>query len=136
MDTLIHQKEKILNTFTCQQSGNCCRCPGYVYVTQHDITNMAHIKECTSSEFKTRYTQQKKGWSLIASPTFRTHCFLNKKNQCTVYNARPSACKTYPNWPHIWKNDTTLLNEAKKCPGLRKTLNQIKNQTSTPLPLP
>ncbi|RAP39139.1 hypothetical protein DID80_00610 [Candidatus Marinamargulisbacteria bacterium SCGC AAA071-K20] len=125
--SLISKKETILKNFNCQQSGNCCKCPGYVYVEESDISNMAEIKKESVSDFKKNYVQRQKSWQLIASPNFRPNCFLDDNNGCSVYEARPKACRTYPNWPEIWVSDEALLQEMKVCPALKKSVQSIEN---------
>lgn len=126
MKDFLNRKE-ILKLFQCQQSGNCCRCPGYVYVNQKDIKNMATIKKLSIHEFKEKFVQVKKGWSYIAAPNFQTTCFLDKKlKKCTVYKARPAACKSFPDWDMVWKNQESLSETARYCPGLAKAIKDYQ----------
>lgn len=117
-------KEKVLKEFQCQQSGNCCRCPGIVHVTQKDIESMATIKNIPVFDFMNNYVIRQNGWSVVASTTFRTSCFLNEKNQCDVYQARPEQCRTYPHWPELWESEERVVKETALCPGLKKALNK------------
>jgi len=88
--------------FNCQQSGNCCKCPGVVYVTQADIQGMASKLQLTEFDFRQKYVIKQNGWDVISTTTHRPKCFLNDSNQCDVYEFRPKACRTYPNWDVIW----------------------------------
>ena len=115
---LVQHRSRILSNFVCQHTGNCCISPGYVYVSANDIEAMATELQIPISQFIEHFVIQKNGWSLIASPTFRTRCFLNESNQCQVYATRPSACRTYPDWDDIWANNTTVLKESRQCQGL------------------
>lgn len=117
-------KEKVLAEFQCLKSGNCCRCPGVVHVTPENIESMAAIKKMTVFDFVNEYVIRQNGWSVVASSTFRPECFLNEKNQCDVYEARPLQCKTYPRWPELWESKERLLQETKLCPGLKKALGK------------
>jgi uncharacterized protein len=118
-------KSKMLSAFKCQQSGNCCRCPGIVYVTQSEVESMAAIKNLSVIKFKEIYVKRQNGWEVVASTTFRKDCFLNKKNQCDVYGARPKQCRTYPNWPEIWESKEAIIKETKLCPGFKKAFETI-----------
>ena len=122
---LINQKSAILNQFQCQQSGNCCKASGYVYVSKSEITDMAKVLNLSEELFRKQFINKINGWDVIASPTFRTNCFLNSNNNCSVYEARPDHCRTYPNWPIIWESDSNLIKEAAVCPGLKKAINLI-----------
>jgi len=117
-------KRNILSEFECQKSGNCCRCPGLVHVSIPEMEKMAEEKKCSLDEFISTYTQRHNGRYVVATPTFRQQCFLNDKNQCSVYNARPEQCKTYPDWPEIWESPSTIQKETELCPGLKKAVNK------------
>ena len=118
-------RKKVLDTFECQQSGNCCRCPGVVYAPFHVQEKMAKELKVPLSEFKQRYVIKENGWELVSSHNFRPNCFLTKENKCLVYQSRPMPCKTYPNWDSIWTSKDTLQAEAKCCPGLKKAIAKI-----------
>lgn len=127
--SLINNKEAILNLFNCQQSGNCCKASGYVYVTSEIIQKMASSLNISVELFLKQFVINIDGWQVIASPTFRTNCFLNSDQTCTVYNDRPLACKTYPNWPSIWDSEKSVINESNNCPGLKKAIELFKSKT-------
>ena len=127
--SLIDHKKEILDLFECQQTGKCCRCPGYVYVTKQEIQNMSSILDQTPHDFRQQYVKKDQGWDTIATPDFRPNCFLDKKNACKVYKARPKACKTYPNWPSIWESEVNLLKETQVCAGLKLAVKKLLNKT-------
>ena len=117
MNTL---KQELLKRFNCQQSGNCCRCPGFVYASQEELQKMAKEKNLELETFKKHIVRTHQGWPVIASKSHRQTCFLDTQNRCTVYKARPKQCRTYPDWPEIWKDRTSILKEIALCPGLKK----------------
>ena len=121
----VRYRKQVLDKFECQQSGNCCRCPGVVYASIDTQTAMAKELNMSLIDFKRDFVIKKDGWELVSSQQFRTRCFLDKENKCRVYNARPIPCKTYPNWDSIWKTKATLREEAKLCPGLKKAIDSI-----------
>ncbi len=120
-------KEKILDKFVCQKTGNCCRTSGYVYATEKEIDGMATLLEITNEKFKELYVRRENGWNVIASERHRTECFLNKKNECQVYAERPGHCRSYPNWPEIWEDETSLIKETCLCPALKKAYFEFKS---------
>ena len=126
--SIINHKEQILSKFKCQNSGNCCKQPGYVYVNSENMQDMSAILNLPLSDFKAEYTQQLNSYDVIASTHFRPNCFLDCDNKCQVYKARPSACKSYPDWPSIWQSEANLEAEASVCPGLRKAIKEVLNQ--------
>tara|TARA_A100001015_G_C14731445_1_gene610045 strand:- start:5 stop:397 length:393 start_codon:yes stop_codon:yes gene_type:complete len=119
---LSRYRHHILSHFKCQSTGVCCKTSGYVYVTAFDIKKMATFLNITVETFQAFFVIKRNGWSVIASPDFRSNCFLNENQSCHIYHLRPKACRTYPDWDFIWKNDVTLLNEASKCKGLKNAI--------------
>jgi Fe-S-cluster containining protein len=124
---LIEKKAEILANFKCQNSGNCCKASGFVYVSAENIQKMADILNLDLSQFKETFVQKDNGWEVVASQTFRPNCFLDDQHHCTVYEGRPTACKTYPNWPSIWQTDEALIAESTQCPGLKQAITLTKN---------
>jgi Fe-S-cluster containining protein len=126
---MLHEhREEILKLFKCQQSGNCCRYPGFVYVTPENIKRMSAILNLSEEEFFKEYVQIQNGWPIIASKTFHQNCFLDCNNKCKVYEGRPDPCKSYPNWDQIWQSDESLIHESLLCPGLDKAISQYKSK--------
>jgi Fe-S-cluster containining protein len=123
----LDHKATILHAFECQSSGHCCKAPGFVYVTTQDISNMAHTLGMSVQSFRSFFVRKHNGWDVVASPYFQSDCFLNNQNKCKVYEARPTACQTYPDWPSIWESEKTLLAESELCPGLKKAIKDVKN---------
>jgi len=118
-------KEEILAHFQCQQSGNCCRAEGYVYVTPDDVAGMAAILGVSVAVFRETYVVQDEGWDVVASPSHRPNCFLDSENRCQVYAARPRYCRDYPGCPDVWP-DREFSAHLKKCPGLQKAVEHVK----------
>lgn len=118
-------KNAILADFICQKSGNCCRREGVVYASLGEISRMATLLGLTADSFIKRYTQRENGWHVLAKPGFRPTCFLNEKNECDIYEARPGHCRTYPYWPELWESKESILEEVSLCPGLQKALNKV-----------
>jgi Fe-S-cluster containining protein len=88
--------------FECTQCGKCCMRRGkyaYVYLGDEEITRLAKTVGMTEAAFRRRYTiVDELGWTQIE---FRDeYCpFLDRKsNGCTVYEARPVQCRTFPFW--------------------------------------
>ncbi len=118
--SMVKRRKEIIATFKCQGSGNCCRYPGYVYVERHDIEAMAKQLEMLGIDFRRDYVVRSEGWDAVSTPTFRPQCFLDEESRCKVYEQRPKACRTYPDWDHIWSSEELLMKEIRHCPGLAK----------------
>jgi uncharacterized protein len=107
--------------FQCQQSGKCCVSHGqygFVYLTKEDRKNIAAKLGMSTSEFTKKHCAKTDGvWHIVDDGKA---CTFLKKNQCTVYEARPMQCRTWPFWPETmspkaWKQDV-----VKFCPGVGK----------------
>lgn len=119
-------KQTVLQRFKCQGSGNCCRASGYVRVTIPEMTQMASVLGVSLNEFRTQMVVRVNGWEMISTPDHRPLCFLDEANRCTVYDHRPLACRTYPDWPEIWESPSSLMNEARQCPGLAAAIQGVE----------
>ncbi len=121
-------KDEILAKFQCQKSGNCCRRDGVVYGSLTEIKRMAAVLDIEVAAFIERYTYRDNGWYVLASKNHRPHCFLNEKNECRIYEARPTHCRKYPYWPDLWETAESILEEVSLCPGLRKALRSVLSE--------
>ena len=122
---MIQHKDAILAAFKCQQSGNCCKTSGYVYVNQDVVQNMSAECKLSVQKFREKYVKKCKGWDVVAAPDFRSNCFLDQHNQCQVYQSRPQACRSYPDWDYIWESNHSLQQEMKSCPGLAAAAQEV-----------
>ena len=88
---------------------DCTDCPAYccsiyerVQVTKRDIRRLAKHFGITEEQATTRYTKfysKERVLRRKADPLFGQACqFLNPETRgCTIYHARPSVCREYPN---------------------------------------
>jgi len=103
--------------FQCTECGACCTgAPGYVWVTEAEIEEMANFLKVTTGEFKKLYVRRVgQKLSLVEKKNF--DCVFLKDKKCQLYTSRPKQCRTFPFWPQLmtpkgWE-------EAKKvCEGI------------------
>jgi len=109
--------------FACQGSGKCCTSHGeygFVFLTKTDRQAMAQLLKISTSEFTRKYCDKYHGaFHLKEDPNNPDCMFLNKK-RCSVYEARPVQCRTWPFWPEVmspkaWKKEIVSF-----CPGVKK----------------
>ena len=108
--------------FECQGSGKCCVSRddyGYVYMTKQDRIRMAKSLGLTTTQFTKQYCEKEDGiYHLIDGND--GYCQFLKNNQCSVYEGRPTQCRTWPFWPEVM-NPKTWNKEVKSfCPGVGK----------------
>ncbi len=101
--------------FSCSGCGDCCRGEGYVYVDEDEIERLATFLEITREEFGRKFLRVDNGrLSLIDNQ--HLDCIF-WRDGCTVYEARPRQCRTFPFWnenlgsPSKWKKLQAI------CPG-------------------
>jgi len=108
--------------FECQGSGKCCVSRegyGYVYVTKDDRRRFAkHLKMPTAS-FTKKYCVKSEGLFHLVEGSDGNCVFLNHK-RCTVYEGRPTQCRTWPFWPETLNAKSWSKEVASFCPGVGK----------------
>jgi uncharacterized protein len=105
--------------FECTQCGDCCTgAPGYVWVTKPEIEALAAQVGLTSDEFEERYVR-KVGVRKSLREFSNGDCvfFDNVKRGCTVYEARPIQCRTWPFWDSNLKTASAWQQTCEACPG-------------------
>mgnify|MGYP003289696027 FL=1 len=112
--------------FECTRCSDCCRLsPGYVYLSQRDLTSLCQWFKLSEQEFIEKYCrwvgyyEGKEALALIELKNY--DCILwDKECGCKAYGARPVQCSTYPFWSWILKDKDSWNNESKSCPGINK----------------
>jgi len=105
--------------FKCTECGKCCTgFEGLVHLTQEDIDRMcAHLK-LSEDEFKKKYCRLvDHKWALLEDKT-NFDCVFYHNKKCTIYQARPTQCQTYPFWPSIMKSKKHWEEEKEFCEGI------------------
>lgn len=105
--------------FECQGTGRCCVSRdgyGYVYLTLDDRRRLARHLGLTTSQFTRRHCTRTEGWFHLRD--FDAACPFLAGTRCTVYEGRPTQCRTWPFWPEnmtakIWNGEI-----ATYCPGV------------------
>ena len=109
--------------FKCTQCGDCCTgAPGYVWVNQAEIEGIAaELGETDVEAFEAEYVR-KIGIrrSLREFPNGDCAFFDTDARKCTVYNARPRQCRTWPFWDSNLKSPEAWAGTCEVCPGSGK----------------
>lgn len=107
--------------FSCTQCGACCTgSPGYVWIDEKEIEQMAKFLKISEDDFVKRYTRKVHGrLSLLEHPkTF--DCVFLKERKCLLYNARPRQCKTFPWWSENLATKDAWEETATRCEGINQ----------------
>lgn len=110
--------------FQCQGSGKCCTSHGeygFVYLTPQDRKEMADFLGMTVAMFSKLHCQRTQGvWHLKEDPKNPDCQFLKGKKSCSIYEARPTQCRTWPFWPEVMNAKTWAKDVVSFCPGVGK----------------
>ena len=110
--------------FECQRCLYCCSAePGYVYLSKHDLERLSRKFSLGEDEFISRYCRLVDfGSYFLVSLQERPDydCIFLSPSGCTVYDARPQQCRTYPFWKNVMESEESWKKEAESCPGIGK----------------
>ena len=108
--------------FECQGSGKCCVSHGeygFVYLTPKDRIRLAQHLGMTTPQFTRQHCEKNDGYfHLIDGEDNR--CIFLKDKKCSIYEARPTQCRTWPFWPEVMDAKTWKKEVATFCPGVGK----------------
>lgn len=105
--------------FSCTGCGRCCQNDGEVWFDTDEFFDLCKLLNITFEEAIDKYTESvHSGWikikNKIPNGVDDDQCvFLDKDGKsCSVYEARPIQCRTYPYWPSLLVNSSAWDNEA------------------------
>ena len=124
--------------FECTQCGNCCTgAPGYVWVNKAEIHAIAEvIGEPDIEKFEQLYVTKIGIRKSLKEMAGSYDCvFLDPETRgCTVYDARPRQCRTWPFWSSNVRTPDAWKRTCEECPGAGKgklySLETIEEQRS------
>lgn len=105
--------------FECTGCGQCCTgSPGYVWVTENEIEEIALFLNLTTKEFIQRFVRRVDGrFSLLEHPK-NFDCVFLKGKKCQIYSVRPTQCQTFPWWPQHLQSNEDWQRAATFCEGI------------------
>ena len=105
---------------TC--AGNCCIGEsGYIWINAQEINTLATHLDISLEELRSKYLE-KKGYKYsikevkLAEDNYACTFFDLEKRQCSIYEARPIQCRTFPFWDYFKENTQEVYEE---CPAIR-----------------
>jgi uncharacterized protein len=104
--------------FSCTKCGACCTgAPGFVWVNAEEIADLAGHRGMSVEEFGRKFVRRVGDrYSLIERPG--GDCiFWDRAVGCTVYEARPIQCRTWPFWPENVESPESWEQVIQVCPG-------------------
>jgi uncharacterized protein len=109
--------------FECQGSGQCCVSHGefgYVFMNLKDRQRMAKELKLTTAVFTKKYCDKLNGVFHLKEDPKKPACMFLKDKRCSVYQGRPTQCRTWPFWPEVMSAKVWKKEVAQFCPGVGK----------------
>ena len=109
-------------SFECTQCGNCCSGPGtgFVWVSEAEISAIAARigMDDDIDGFERKFTRRIGARVSLVEYSDGDCIFLDPKSRnCSVYEARPVQCRTWPFWDSNVVTPKAWGAAAKSCPG-------------------
>ena len=107
--------------FACQGSGKCCVSHGsdrYVYVTLEDRRRLAKTLGIPTRQFTRRYCVRHNG--LFHLGTDEKSCVFLDERRCSVYEGRPTQCRTWPFWDGNLATPADWARAGVRCEGVNR----------------
>lgn len=120
--------------FKCTGCGDCCSgAPGYVWLNKAEIAEMAAVKKMEVVDFEEQFVRSVGIRKSLVEYDNGDCVFLDSESRkCTVYDARPRQCRTWPFWDSTVKNEAAWEETCEVCPGSGKgklySLEHIEEQ--------
>ena len=103
-------------------AGNCCIGEsGYIWINAQEIKKLALDLKLSVEDLKFKYLN-KFGYKYSIKEVQLGEnnyacCFFNlEKKQCSIYESRPSQCRTFPFWDYFKENEEEVY---KECPAIK-----------------
>lgn len=122
--------------FQCTGCGNCCTgAPGAVWVDDEEVEQIATCLDKPVGEIRLFYTRPLRGkTSLTEHPNGDCTFFDSNTRRCTIYEARPKQCRTWPFWKSNVETPKDWQETQKECPGAGQgdfvSLEEIESRVS------
>ncbi len=102
----------------------CCSTePGYVFLSDGDIERLSKFFSIDRDTFLntyTRFVDYSTHYLVSLKEKKNYDCEFLSPSGCTVYEARPEQCRTYPFWKNIMESKESWDNEAGYCRGINR----------------
>ena len=103
--------------FECTGCGDCCKLGGgFVYPSLEDVGFAARHLDLSVQAFTDRFMEKHEGQWVFKNAG--DNCIFYGERGCTIYEARPSQCRTYPFWKQNLKSNYRWKIIEEECEGI------------------
>lgn len=114
--------------FSCTSCGKCCKSKGSnkVFLNLAESQAIAKHIGIDVPAFHSQYTDDRlnsenRPFKSIKQHENKKQCTFLEGNKCTIYEVRPTQCRTYPFWPQNMIGPAEWIAEAHLCEGIQVT---------------
>ncbi len=105
--------------FQCTGCGACCTgAPGYVWVTDENIKEIAQYLHITPEECRRKYVKRVDNRFTLKELPISYDCVFLQGRRCTIYPVRPKQCRTFPWWKENLDSIAEWKETARRCEGI------------------
>jgi Fe-S-cluster containining protein len=108
--------------FGCTRCSRCCRhTPGYVFLSRSDVERLCGFLNVVRNDFERLYCRHVPlGIATRISLTEKPNldCVFWESEGCSVYEARPLQCRSFPFWSSSLAGKAQWEGIARDCPGI------------------
>ncbi len=105
--------------FKCTGCGKCCTgSPGYVFLSKPDLEKLAEHFHLSEEEFLKKYARYVDEQYALLDRKETYDCIFLKDKRCTVYEARPTQCRTFPWWIQNLREPKDWEEAEQRCEGI------------------
>ncbi len=105
--------------FKCTGCGKCCTgTPGYVFLSETDIMRLSNHFALSKEAFLQKYSRYVDGGYALLEEPISYDCVFLKDKRCSVYEARPTQCRTFPWWIQHLREPKDWETAAMRCEGI------------------
>ncbi len=105
--------------FKCTECGKCCGgAPGYVWLTNSDIQRLSEHLNISEDELIKKYCRQVGNRISLKERAVNYNCIFLVDSRCSVYEGRPTQCRTYPFWGKNVASKRAWEETSLECEGI------------------
>lgn len=112
--------------FSCTGCGGCCTgSPGYVWISEREIEEMADFLGISPSLFCRRYVRLVDGRYSLTEKRPHYDCVFLEGKRCSIYSVRPTQCRTFPFWPENLTSKEAWEAAKPHCEGIHDQAEKV-----------